>query len=100
MKKHIVVFLLVCITPMAVFAAERNTHARQYNYAQRNLNSEFDTIYYLLNKRDSLVVYNSNSIYFGDPSTDGTWKLKIDGDNFVIQKRENGAYVTKHTVTP
>jgi hypothetical protein len=36
--------------------------------------------------------------YFGDPSTNGTWKFVRSGDDFVIQRRESGSYVTKFTI--
>ena len=48
---------------------------------------------------------NSNVVvkhyqYFGDPDTDGTWRMRIDGDgNFEISKRVSGSYVVGQVVT-
>ncbi len=38
--------------------------------------------------------------YWGDPSTDGTWRLTRQGDNLVVQRRESSSWVTKSTFTP
>jgi hypothetical protein len=38
---------------------------------------------------------STDAMYWGDPTTDGSWRMKIDSGNFVVQKRESGAWVTK-----
>ncbi len=42
----------------------------------------------------------SNAFYFGDPTTDGTWRIIRSGTNLVFQLREGGAWVTKNTMSP
>ena len=39
-------------------------------------------------------------LYFGDPTTNGTWRIGRSGDNLVFQRRESGAYVTKGSMKP
>jgi hypothetical protein len=45
---------------------------------------------------DYLAASTSN-YYFGDASTDGTFRLVRSGDDLLVQKRVAGSYVTKHT---
>jgi len=41
----------------------------------------------------------SEAIYFGDQSTDETWRLYLNGGHFVFQKRENGSWNDKFEIT-
>nr|BDD45352.1 hypothetical protein 28 [Elusimicrobiota bacterium] len=43
---------------------------------------------------------SDNAFYFGDPTTDGTWRIIRDSDNLVFQRRESGYYISKSTMTP
>ena len=45
-------------------------------------------------------VGTSNFHYWGDPTTNGSWRNGLVGGNFVTQKRESGNWVTKHTISP
>ena len=38
---------------------------------------------------------STGTIYFGDPSTDGTWKIVRSGNDLSFQRRESGSYVEK-----
>lgn len=38
--------------------------------------------------------------YFGDESTDGSWRVIREGNNLVHQRLESGTWTTKHTITP
>lgn len=50
---------------------------------------------------DKSAITESDFIfYFGPSSTDGTWRLKRDGNNFVFERRESGSYVLKSNITP
>ena len=40
------------------------------------------------------------SFYFGDESTNGSWRLIIVGNDLSIQKRESGVWVEKSAFTP
>lgn len=48
----------------------------------------------------SVTVESAFAMYFGDPATDGTWRMIRSGSNFLVQRRESGSYVTKQTFTP
>lgn len=39
-------------------------------------------------------------IDFGDPNTDGTWRIVINGTNLSFQLREAGTYNEKMAATP
>ena len=39
-------------------------------------------------------------IYFGDPGADGTWLITPSGNNLSFQRRENGVYIEKDSLTP
>ncbi len=41
----------------------------------------------------------ANAHYFGDPTTDGTWKFVRSGNDLLAQRRESGSYVTKQTIS-
>jgi hypothetical protein len=43
---------------------------------------------------------SGNALYFGDPSTNGSWRIMRGGNNLNIQRREAGSWVTKGTITP
>ena len=43
---------------------------------------------------------SSDAFYFGDPSTDGTWRIKRSGNNLVFERRESGSWVTKTSMVP
>jgi hypothetical protein len=38
-------------------------------------------------------------LYFGDPATDGSWRITISGDDMLIQQRESGSWNTKDTIS-
>lgn len=42
----------------------------------------------------------ANAFYFGDPSTDGTWRIIRDGDDLSFERRESGTYVFKMKINP
>lgn len=39
-------------------------------------------------------------LYFGDASTDGSWRIYVSGVNLVIEKRESGSWVEKGSYLP
>lgn len=41
-----------------------------------------------------------DAFYFGDPSTDGTWRIKRDGSDLSFERRESGAWVFKMKINP
>ena len=47
---------------------------------------------------DDFETDSTGAFYFGDQTTDGTWKIIRSGDKLVFQRRESGAYVTKGIV--
>ena len=46
-----------------------------------------------------IQVGNLNWQYRGNPDTDGSWRMWVDGSDFVIQKRVGGDWVTKQTIS-
>ncbi len=48
----------------------------------------------------SVEVSTNDAFYFGDPTTDGTWRIIRSGANLVFQRRESAAWVTKNTMNP
>lgn len=47
-----------------------------------------------------LHVRSTDAFYFGDETTDGTWRIIRDGNNLVFERRESGSWVTKSSMTP
>jgi hypothetical protein len=47
-----------------------------------------------------LHVRSTDAFYFGDETTDGTWRIVRSGTNLVFELRESGSWVTKSTMTP
>jgi hypothetical protein len=48
---------------------------------------------------ESIVQAAASYHYFGDSTTDGSWRMGRSGDDFIFQRREAGSWVTKQTVT-
>lgn len=44
------------------------------------------------------AVASTNYHYWGASDTDGSWRMGRSGDNFVIERRESGSWVTKSTI--
>lgn len=42
----------------------------------------------------------ANALYFGDPTTEGSWRIIRSGNNIVHQRLESSTWVTKQTITP
>jgi len=42
----------------------------------------------------------TSGIYLGDPNTDGSWRIRIDGVNLVFERREGGSWIWKGEITP
>ena len=40
----------------------------------------------------------TNAFYFGDPNTDGTWRIRRDGNNLVFERRAGGNYDVRFTI--
>lgn len=45
-------------------------------------------------------VGTADAFYFGDPNTDGSWRIKRSGNNLVFERRESGTWVTKTSMIP
>ena len=45
------------------------------------------------------IVTNSDKHhYFGEPDVNGSWRMGLSGNNFVIERREGGSWITKSTI--
>ena len=42
---------------------------------------------------------SENAYLMGDPTANGSWRITRSGNNLVIQRRENGTWVTKQTIS-
>ena len=42
---------------------------------------------------------SAGAMYFGDQTTDGTWRIVRSGNDLVIERRESSSWVTKTTIT-
>lgn len=47
-----------------------------------------------------IEIGSENAFYFGDPSTDGTWRIMRNGNNIVFQRRESDSWVSKSAISP
>lgn len=47
----------------------------------------------------SIQIPSNKYFHFGGATTEGSWRLGLDGDNLVIQRYESAAWVTKTTIT-
>ena len=50
--------------------------------------------------KEDFELTSTDAIYFGDPATDGTWRIVRSGNNFSMQRRETSAWVDKGGYTP
>jgi len=48
----------------------------------------------------NLLLQDTKAFYFGDENTDGTWRIIRVNNNLEFQRRENGVWETKSTITP
>jgi hypothetical protein len=44
-----------------------------------------------------LEVASDGWTYYGDPTTDGSWRVGRSGNDLVVEKRITGSWTTKHT---
>jgi|GEM_PF-5970056 len=47
-----------------------------------------------------ITAADTSIFYFGDASTDGTWRIKRDTNDLVFERRESSAWVKKSTMIP
>ena len=47
----------------------------------------------------TLVMSATDALYFGEASTNGTWRAIRDGNNLNFERRESGTYVKKGAFT-
>ena len=45
--------------------------------------------------KHDFTIGSTSAFYFGDSTTDGTWKISRNGTDLVIERRESGSYVEK-----
>ena len=59
-----------------------------------------NTVKLELNTTGSLILNDSTaSYYIGDPSTNGSWRRRIDGSDLVDERRESGVWVEKQRIS-
>lgn len=52
------------------------------------------------NLRTELLKAGSTAaFYFGDPDTDGTWRISRSGNNLIFERRVGGSYVQRGGIT-
>ena len=56
--------------------------------------------YFGFSSTADIEIASANAIYLGDPSTDGTWKIVISGNDLEFQRRESGSFVFKGAFQP
>ena len=47
----------------------------------------------------NVVVGSDDAIYFGNPSSDTSWRIIRSGDNLLFQQNEVGTWNTKSTIS-
>jgi hypothetical protein len=47
---------------------------------------------------DEIHLVAAGIIYFGDDSTNGSWRIVRSGDDLLIQRLESGTWTTKSTI--
>jgi hypothetical protein len=56
----------------------------------------------LINRKpqlDEVHLVAAGVLYFGDDSTNGSWRIVRSGNDLVIQRREAGTWTTKSTIS-
>lgn len=52
-------------------------------------------------REDAIAVFppggesDSETKYFGDENTDGSWRITVSGTNLLVERRESGVWVEK-----
>lgn len=47
-----------------------------------------------------VVLPADGAVYFGMPTTEGSWRISRNGNNLLTQRYETGVWVTKQTIAP
>jgi hypothetical protein len=47
---------------------------------------------------NDIITTNNKYHYWGETTADGSWRMGLSGDNFIIERREGGSWVTKSTI--
>ncbi len=53
-----------------------------------------------LNNIAKQLPQDTGVVYFGDPNTNGTWRIIVDGNNLAVQRLESAVWVEKSAFTP
>jgi hypothetical protein len=51
-----------------------------------------------LDSNGDVLVDPTKSVYWGDFSTNDSWRIRTDGTNLLFDRRVGGAWVNKHTI--
>lgn len=61
---------------------------------------KFNALNGVLDVQSSSTTPQVTTIYFGDPNTNGTWRIVVSAGNLSFQLRESGTYNEKSNVSP
>ena len=45
-----------------------------------------------------VILPSSGNVYIGDPDTDGSWRINVNGTDLEFQRRESGSWTTKTSI--
>jgi hypothetical protein len=68
--------------------------------AGRITHPEIDARLPTAEEKQALRGADLDTVYFGDPDTDGSWRIYFDGTDLLIQSRESGTWTTQGRFTP
>lgn len=54
----------------------------------------------LLDIAGDIEIGTADAFYFGDPDTDGTWRIMRDGDSLSFERRESSVWISKMKINP
>jgi hypothetical protein len=52
-----------------------------------------------LRPNSDIEATSTSVFYFGDTTTDGSWRIKRDGNDLVFERRESSAWTEKYRIT-
>lgn len=75
--------------------ATKDVFDQLLRFLYKNQNNVFDDLTNILNQSETEGV-----IYFGDPATEGTWRIIVSGNNLNFERLESSVWVEKNSILP
>jgi len=87
-------------TSLAAASSVWNLSGSDINYTAGDVSIGTASASSALDVAGDIEVGTADAFYFGDPTTNGSWRIKRDGNDLSFERREGGTWVFKMKINP